>query len=280
MKAGERQVTVSNGEIGDLRRPLDKYRCMAVVEYDGTEYLGFQIQGPASARRIKDRTAQGSDRTIQGELERSLLQVTQHATRVVGAGRTDAGVHAKGQVIHFDVGWSHPIPDLQRALNAVLAHDIAVVELRQVMPDFHARFDARSREYLYTILNRPVRSPLTERFALHVAQPLDAEGMNQACACLVGTHDFLPFGWPPRGENTVRTVLRASCRRSCDLVYVEIEADAFLRSMVRRVVGNLVLVGLGELSVEGMAGLLSLTHRRTPAVAAPAQGLCLIGVNY
>ncbi len=280
MKADERRVAVSEGGISDSPGTVEKCRYMAVVEYDGTEYLGFQIQGPASARRSNTRTARGTDRTIQGELERSLQQVTQQAARVVGAGRTDAGVHAKGQVVHFDVRWSHPLPDLQRALNAVLAHDIALTELHQALPDFHARFDARSRAYQYTILNRPVRSPLMERFALYVAALLDAEEMNRACACLVGTHDFLPFGWPPRGENTVRTVLRAGCRRSGDLVYVDLEADAFLRSMVRRVVGNLLLVGLGELSVEGMAGLLSLTHRRTPAVAAPAQGLCLVRVNY
>jgi len=209
-----------------------------------------------------------------------LLQVTQHATRVVGAGRTDAGVHAKGQVIHFDAAWSHPIADLQRALNAVLAHDIAVISLDLAAPDFHARFDARSREYKYTVLNRPVRSPLAERFALHVPQELDAEEMNRACGRLVGKHDFLAFGWPPRGENTVRTVLRAVCHRSGDLVHVEMEADAFLRSMMRRVVGNLLLVGLGDLSVEGMAGLLLQRHRRTPAVAVPAQGLCLMKVNY
>jgi tRNA pseudouridine38-40 synthase len=280
MKAGERQVAVSDEGDSGRSRAVTKSRYMAIVEYDGTEYLGFQIQGPASARRSTDQATRATDRTIQGELERSLLQVTQHATRVVGAGRTDAGVHAEGQVIHFDVPWSHPIADLQRALNAVLVHDIAVVELRLAASNFHARFDARSRQYLYTILNRKVRSPLAERFALHVAQELDAEEMNRACACLVGRHDFLAFGWPPHGENTVRTVLQAGCSRSGDLVRVEMEADAFLRSMVRRVVGNLLLVGLGELSVEGMAGLLSLGHRRTPAVAVPAQGLCLIRVDY
>ena len=250
-----------------------QYRLKAVIEYDGTGYLGFQVQGPASAGK-------GKGRTIQGELESALLQVAQQAIRVVGAGRTDAGVHARGQVIHFDVAWQHPVADLQRALNAVLPQDIAVLGLGEAAPDFHARFSARSREYVYTILNRSVRSPLAERYACLVSRPLDARAMNRACQPLIGTHDFLAFGWPPHGENTVRTVKQAECRRVGESVYVRVEADAFLRSMVRRIVGNLILVGLRELSVEGMAGLLVLKHRRTPAVAAPAHGLCLDRVDY
>lgn len=284
---------------------------MAIVEYDGTEYLGFQIQR--------------SGRTIQGEIERALVEVTQHQTRIVGAGRTDAGVHARGQVIHFTALWRHPLSDLHRALNAVLTDDIAVTELREASPGFHARYSARSREYVYTIDNGAVRSPLAARYAYHYPRPLDAEAMERACACLVGEQDFLPFGWSPRGERrgrrgagegqvpssvgrgqvpsavgrgqvpssvgrgqvpsavgrgTVRTVLRAGCRREDVFVYVEIEADAFLRRMVRRIVGNLLLVGSGELSVEGFGGLLSLTHRRTPGAAAPGHGLCLVKVNY
>jgi tRNA pseudouridine38-40 synthase len=190
-------------------------------------------------------------------------------------------VHAKGQVVHFDAVWAHPLPDLQRALNAVLPLDIAIRELREAAPGFHARYSARSREYVYTIYNGPVRSPLALRYAYHCAKPLDERAMDRACAGLIGTHDFMPFGWPPRGEGgTVRTVQRAVCRRAGEFVYVEIEADAFLRSMVRRIVGNLLLVGLGELSVEDFVGLLSLKHRRTPAVGVPAHGLTLVRVNY
>jgi len=259
-------------------------RLVAIIEYDGTEYLGFQIQ----------RTG----RTIQGEIERALTEVTRRHCRVVGAGRTDAGVHAKGQVIHFTPSWDHSLGELHRALNAVLARDVAVVDLRVAEPGFHARYSARSREYLYTIDNRSVRSPLVQRYAHHVCTPLDAEAMNQACSCLVGEHDFVAFGWAPGGEKpnrgsdegaaatagagrgTVRRVLRACCRRQGHLVYVEVEADAFLRAMVRRIVGNLLLVGSGALSAEAFAGLLRLGHRRTPGVAAPGHGLCLVKVNY
>jgi tRNA pseudouridine38-40 synthase len=247
-------------------RRLRKYHVMAIVEYDGTEYLGFQVQR--------------SGRTIQGEIERALLSVTQHRTRIVGAGRTDAGVHAKGQVIHFTAEWGHSLSDLQHALNAVVASDIAIKELREAPPGFHARYSARSREYVYTLHNGAVRSPIASRYAYHYCRSLDAEGMDRACGCLLGRHDFLPFGWPPRGDNTVRTVFQASSRRTGDFVYVDIEAEAFLRRMVRRIVGNLLLVGAGELSVEGFAGLLALKDRRTPAVEAPAHGLCLMKVNY
>ena len=247
---------------------------MAVVEYDGTEYLGFQIQ----------RTG----RTVQAELERALDRVTCHRTRIVGAGRTDAGVHAKGQVIHCTVFWKHTVAELQRALNAVLPVDIAVAELREAVPGFHARHSARSREYVYTVYNGTVRSPLTARHAHHFSKLLDAEAIDRACSSLVGEHDFMPFGWPPSeergrqviGRGTVRTVLRASCERQGEVVRVLIEADAFLRSMVRRIVGNLLLVGTGELTAGQFEGLLHLKHRRLPAVAAPAHGLCLRKVNY
>jgi len=266
MSAVEAQAASPRPAMDDARHGLRRYHLMAIVEYDGTEYLGFQIQR--------------NGRTIQGEIERALAQVTQHRTRIVGAGRTDAGVHAKGQVIHFVVRWRHSLADLHRALNAVLPQDVVLVELREALPGFHARYGAFSREYVYTIYNGPVRSPISQRYAYCYPRPLDVEAMDRACSYLLGAHDFLPFGWPPRGENTVRTVYRARCWRAEAFVYVEMEADAFLRRMVRRLVGNLLLVGSGELSVEGFAGLLSLKHRRTPAVDAPAQGLCLVRVNY
>jgi tRNA pseudouridine38-40 synthase len=261
----EAQASSARAAVDDARHSLRQYHLMAIVEYDGTEYLGFQIQRKG--------------RTIQGEIERALAQVTRHTTRIVGAGRTDAGVHAKGQVIHFVAQWRHDLADLQRALNAVLSQDVVLVDLREAVPGFHARYSAFSREYVYTIYNGPVRSPIWQRYALCYPRPLDAEAMDRACSYLLGTHDFLPFGWPPHGENTVRTVYRARCWRAGALVYIELEADAFLRRMVRRIVGNLLLAGSGELSLEGFAALL-LKHRRTPAVDAPAQGLCLVRVNY
>jgi tRNA pseudouridine38-40 synthase len=237
-----------------------------VVEYDGTDYLGFQLQPEG--------------RTVQGELEHALATVAQQPVRIVGAGRTDAGVHAKGQVISFSLRWGHGLGELHRALNAVLAADVAVIELRVAPPGFHARYSARSREYVYTIYTGRVRSPLVQRYTYHEHRALNAEAMQKACDCLLGTHDFRAFGSPPSGDSTIRTVHRAECKRAGDSVRVLIAADAFLRRMVRRIVGNLLTVGAGELTVDSLADLLQSEDEKTPAAAAPPQGLCLVKVNY
>jgi tRNA pseudouridine38-40 synthase len=239
---------------------------MAVIEYDGTDYLGFQLQ------------AEG--RTIQGEVERALAEVTRRETRVVGAGRTDAGVHAMGQVISFVPQWKHSLPELQRAMNALLPEDIAVHQMAWVADDFHPRFSAVSREYRYTILNQPLRSPLARRFAYHYLKPLDVEAMTRAARCLVGSHDFASFGRPPQGDNTVRRVYRAECTRQDQFIYLDIVANAFLYRMVRNIVGTLLLVGTGELSPESFGEILRARDRRRAGPAAPAHGLCLMRVNY
>jgi tRNA pseudouridine38-40 synthase len=239
---------------------------MAVIEYDGTDYLGFQLQ------------AEG--RTIQGEVERALAEVTRRETRVVGAGRTDAGVHAMGQVISFVPQWKHSLPELQRAMNALLPEDIAVHQMAWVADDFHPRFSAVSREYRYTILNQPLRSPLARRFAYHYRKPLDMEAMARAARCLVGSHDFASFGRPPQGDNTVRRVYQAEYTRQDQFIYFDIVANAFLYRMVRNIVGTLLLVGAGELSPESFEEILGAKDRRRAGPAAPAHGLCLMRVNY
>ena len=239
---------------------------MAVVEYDGTDYLGFQIQ------------AQGP--TIQGEIERALTEVTQEAIRIIGAGRTDTGVHALGQVITFSTAWRHSVEELQRALNAVLPRDIAVRDLRPVAKGFHPRFDAVSREYRYAILNQPLRSPLARRFAYHFPQPLDVAAMNEAAGILVGSHDFASFGRAPQGDNTVREVYRAQCTRQGPFVYFDIVANAFLYRMVRRLVSTLLLVGTGELSPHEFRDILQAADGDRAGHLAPAHGLCLIKINY
>jgi tRNA pseudouridine38-40 synthase len=241
-------------------------RVIAVIEYDGTDYLGFQLQ------------AKG--RTIQGEVERALAEVTRKETRVVGAGRTDAGVHAVGQVISFVPQWRHSLPELQRAMNALLPEDIAVHQMAWVADDFHPRFGAVSREYRYTILNQSVRSPLARRFAHHYLKPLDVEAMTRAAKCLVGSHDFASFGRPPQGENTGRRVYRAECTRQDQFIYFDIVANAFLYRMVRSIVGTLLLVGIGELSPERFEEILQAGDRRRAGPPAPAHGLCLMRVNY
>ena len=211
-------------------------RLRAKVEYDGTGFYGFQFQP--------------GRRTVQGEVERALEQVTQVKTRVVGAGRTDRGVHARGQVIGFEAHWSRGLDELHRAVNAVMAADVVILEIGSAAEDFHPRFSASSRTYQYTILNRTRRSPLARYRAWHVALELDVGRMAAASRCLLGTHDMATFGSAPQGENTVRHVFRAEWQAERPWLTFVIEANAFLNRMVRRIVGGLVQVGEGRVDVE------------------------------
>jgi len=238
----------------------------AVLEYDGTRYLGFQIQphGP----------------TIQGEVELALYRLTGQRVRIKAAGRTDAGVHSEGQVIAFRVEWKHPLVDLHRGLNALLPKDIAVKELSIAPEGFHPRFSAVSREYRYTILNTPWPSPLRGRFAYHFPWALDLEAMKKATSYLVGEHDFASFGSPTKGENTVRRVYRADWRKDGDFLHFEIEANAFLKRMVRLMVGTLLRVGQGKIPPEEVKAILEARDISLSGPAVPACGLCLVRVNY
>lgn len=239
-------------------------RLLAIVEYDGTDFEGFQVQGRG--------------RTVQGEMERALHKITGEKIRVTGAGRTDTGVHALGQGAHFDTAWDRDARVLHRAMNAVLPNDIAIHSLQNVPDDFSARYDAASRAYRYMILNQSARSPLARRYALVVHQPLDVEAMNAAARCLIGKHDFGAFGTPPHGDNSVRDMMRSEVKREGACVLVDLEANAFLYRMVRRIVGTLLLVGKGALSVAEFRQVLAKQKRAGQSV--PPQGLCLVSVKY
>ncbi len=250
-------------------------RFWAKVEYDGTNFAGFQLQA--------------QDRTVQGEIERALREVTGVETRVTGAGRTDSGVHARGQIIAFDSEWRHELADLHRALNAVLVADVAIVRIGLAPEGFHPRFDAVSRTYQYTLLAQPWRSPLNRRTAWQVPYQLDIDRMAQAGRCLIGTHDFTTFGRPPQGENrrqkraaqAVRTVTQAEWRRgSGEWMTFDITANAFLYHMVRSLVGSLVLVGSGQLPVDQFEVMLQARDPSLSKQLAPAHGLCLMRVEY
>jgi len=245
---------------------VTRYR--AIIAYDGTDYHGFQRQAPEH------------EPTIQGEIEQALTKISQSGVTVLGSGRTDAGVHATGQVIAFNAEWRHSLKDLQRALNAMLPADIAVLDLDEAALDFHPRYDAVSREYLYTIYDAPVRHPLYRLNALHVAEPLDVGAMNAAAADLVGEHDFAAFGLPTAGDVTVRRMLRAECRADLPLVCLELEANGFLYRMVRSIVGTLLLVGRGEMTLEQFRAVMEARDRSRAGAPVPPQGLCLTRVNY
>jgi tRNA pseudouridine38-40 synthase len=242
-------------------------RIKAVIAYDGTDYHGFQRQSP-------DR-----EPSIQGTLESAVSKIGQTGP-VLGAGRTDAGVHASGQVISFDVNWRHGLDDLQRALNAVLPESIAVVELEQAAEMFHPRYDAVSRAYRYSLYTARVRNPLLMRYALYVPQALDVEAMRRALAHMIGGHDFAAFGQPTVGESTTRTMLRTDVIAAGSQIAIEVEANGFLYRMVRRIVGTLIPIGRGERSDEEFAAILQAADPDRAGPAVPPNGLCLTHVNY
>lgn len=245
---------------------MDPQRYRAIVEYDGTDFFGYQIQ------------AEG--RTVQGEIEKALKKVTQSDIRIDGAGRTDAGVHATGQVIAFNAKWRHSLEELHRALNATLSWDVTISDLTISDRSFHPRFDALSRTYRYTILNQPWPSPLQQRYVYHIRNPLDVVGMRQASRYVMGTHDFASFGKPPQGNNTVREVKQVEWKVDGTRLVFEITANAFLYRMVRTIVGTLVQVGLGQLVPEDVQEIIESQDLTQSAPPAPAHGLCLIKITY
>lgn len=238
----------------------------AVVEYDGTQYFGFQIQASAP--------------TIQGELETALRKIVGAPVRIVGSGRTDAGVHAAGQIISFRFAWPHPLDDLLRAMNAHLPPDIAVKAIAAAPEGFHARFSAVGRRYRYSLFGSRIRSPLLERYAWRVDVEPDLGLLNAASGLLIGEKDFGAFGDAPSGDSTVRCIRSAAWRRHGTLLMWDVEANAFLRRMVRTLVGTMVAVAAGQKSMEQLAWLLSSQDRSLAAPPAPAAGLCLMEVLY
>jgi tRNA pseudouridine38-40 synthase len=237
-------------------------RYSARVEYDGTDFAGFQIQP--------------GERTVQGELERVLAQISNgQRVRVDGAGRTDAGVHARGQVIAFTYHGKLGRSELQAALNGLLPADVSIDSLKKVDPGFRPRHRARYREYRYLIWNGE-RSPLRERHAYGVRAPLDVARMRDAASVFVGRHDFTPFGGKDR--QPVRTLHRIDIRRRGELITIVVVGDAFLRGMVRRIAAALIMAGKGKKSV---ADIRTALEAKTPAFkgqAAPARGLTLWNV--
>jgi len=238
----------------------------ATVEYDGTDFFGFQVQPDQP--------------TIQGTLEQTLSRIVGEDVRILAAGRTDTGVHARGQVIAFRCSWRHTVEDLQRALNALLPESVAVLEMAEAEDDFHPRYSARSREYRYFVLNRPVRSPLRARYTWHVPQTLDVERMNEVASVVVGVHDFATFGDPTVGEVTVREVYRSRWERDGETLVYIIEGNGFLRRMVRTLVMAQVWVGQGRWTAEDFQAALAAQDRSYSPPPAPPQGLYLWQVTY
>lgn len=251
-------------------------RYQVILAYDGTEFSGFQRQ--ASGNKTGDLYRR---RTVQGTLETALRKIGWQGRSILQAGRTDAGVHASGQVATFDLDWRHSEADLQAALNANLPPDMAVQAVRQVQADFHPRYDALSRCYRYQIFCQPVRDPLRERYAWRVWPVVSLDRLQQAAAFLVGTHDFAAFGTPPRaGGVTIRQVFQAGWQQQKDSLIFEIRANAFLYHMARRLVGFQVKIGQGQKEPEAVNQCLEDRSGTLVKEMAPAQGLFLIEVLY
>jgi tRNA pseudouridine38-40 synthase len=243
----------------------------ARVAYDGTEFYGFQRQG--------------AFRSVQGEIETALCKVDPTADadrlRLRGAGRTDTGVHATGQVIAFDLDWRHPMDALTRAVNINLPMDVAIRDVEAAADDFSPRFDALTRTYHYTAYISPTRQPLRDRYALHLEHLPDVDAMNAAAERLLGLHDFAAFGSATTDSgDTVRNLIRARWSREADGLVFAIEANAFLYRMVRRIVNALIKVGRGRLTPDDVSEALASADADRITGLAPAAGLCLVDVTY
>lgn len=214
---------------------------------------------------------------MQGELERALAEICGEPVRITGAGRTDAGVHATGQVINFRTASALDGGALGRGVNALLPEDIAISALEPAGEDFHARFSATGRTYEYRIRNSAVRDALWVRREHWHPDELDVAAMRAAAAALVGRHDFAAFA---AGETGERTVTRAEWTAEDGVLRFEIEADGFIRGMVRGIVGTLLWVGRGKMTVERFAEVLRAKDRALAGPSAPAKGLCLVAVRY
>jgi len=241
-------------------------RYQIILAYDGTDFQGFQ------------RQARG--RTVQGVFETALSQLGWSGRISLFAGRTDCGVHAEGQVVAFDLEWSHPVADLGRALNAHLPADVAVRFVQAAAPDFHPRYDAKGRTYRYQIYCEPDRDPLRDRYAWQVWPELNLALLQQAARLLPGIHDFAAFGTSPRpGGCTVREVFTAAWEPRSGGLLFEVSANAFLYHMVRRMVYLQVLIGKKLLELESFAQAVQAAQPQPPGLA-PAHGLALKEVLY
>jgi tRNA pseudouridine38-40 synthase len=238
------------------------------IEYDGTSYHGWQRQK--------------TDRTIQEEIEKAVLTITGQQVSLTGSGRTDAGVHAYAQVANFKCETNLGPQDLFRGLNSLTADDIVIKGCEEVDASFHARYDVKSKIYVYKVKNRPDPAAIGRQYAWHIRNDLNLDAMRAASAHLIGIHDFKAFegAGSPRAHTT-RSVFKARLVEAPDgYLAFEIEADGFLRFMVRNIVGTLVDVGLGKISPADFKGILESKDRDQAGATAPAHGLFLKNINY
>ncbi len=239
-----------------------------LIEYEGTRYYGWQLQP--------------NQVSIQEVLESKLHKITREKIRVIGSGRTDSGVHAEGQVAHFQTTSTMKLQEFLKALNSLLPADIVVKKVEEAKPDFHAQISATRKTYRYTILNRDYPSALQGRMAHYIATPtLDVTAMRKAARCLVGSHDFKSFqGSGCTAKTTMREIYRLSVVKKDDFIRITVDGSGFLKYMVRNIVGTLIEIGWGNWPPEQMKAILKSKNRRLAGPTAPSRGLCLVKVVY
>lgn len=244
-----------------------------LIQYDGTDFHGWQVQDNA--------------RTIQGELERVLSTLDGTAVKVAGSGRTDAGVHAEGQVANVKLNRAWEPEKLRNAINGNLWRDIRIIKAERAADDFHARFSALGKTYVYRIVNAPVMSPFWRRFALHEARPLDVARMREAARLFLGEHDWTAFSSAlSESDNKVRKVSFSAIdslwdqRAGSNIIEFHISANGFLRYMVRSITGTLLEVGRGERDSDTILAAITSGDRNLTGTTAPACGLTLVKVDY
>lgn len=236
------------------------------IQYDGTKYCGWQKQPNASG--------------IQGTIEYAIYEITKEKVNITGSGRTDAGVHALGQVANFKTKSRIPANRLPDALNAKLPKDISIIDCQEVSEDFHSRYSATGKIYRYLIYNKPYRSPLYKDISYHVRYDLDIQKMRSEAKSLVGTHEFKGFMSSGSSvKDTVRTIHNITIEESGDLIALEVEGNGFLYNMVRIIVGTLVDIGRGRID-KSMEEIIASKDRGEAGHTAPAHGLFLKKVHY
>ena len=244
------------------------------IEYDGTCFHGWQVQNK-------------NHRTVHGELQRALFQIFKKEIQLIGSGRTDSGVHARGQVANFKADSSMTPPEIQKAINAVLPADIVILATQDVPETFHAQYSAKSKTYRYTFLNRETRCALMRDYCHFLSRPLNLPLMRNEAQALIGRKDFKSFqAADPAKSNdendgsTMRTIKRIEIKKKGDLIQIDIEANGFLYKMVRNIVGTLLEIASGKLSHGSIPKILKAKDRKAAGQTAPAKGLCLMEVNY
>ena len=237
------------------------------IEYDGTDFYGFQLQPDV--------------RTVQGRLEAAAERVTQAPSRVQGGSRTDSGAHAQGQVAHFDTASELPCGQIVRAMNYYLPEDAAVLDAQEVPEDFHSCFDAQSKVYRYRVVCSPVPHPLRRKRVLRTHHALDPDLLHRCAELAGGTRDFASFGSETdQYDTTERTLIRSEWRRREDELHYVVEGDGFLYKMVRTLVGTMIDVARGKYDIEAFRNIFDARDRRQAGQTAPAHALTLVSLHY